>query len=105
MSEDGWNTVGIAGRPSRYTLDTNKLKVAREDSGLILGNAIQFRSWCEGANTKGKDVNKRPTTAGSGPTYSPNFYAALDTSNEDGKRPPPSLSRYISVMDGINTLA
>lgn len=99
-SEDGWNTVGITGRPARYTVDTTKLKVAKEEFGIVLGNAFQYSNWSGGANAKGKDANKRSVTTGSGPTYSPNFYAALDTTNEDGKRPPPpppSSTRYNTV--------
>jgi hypothetical protein len=103
MSEDGWNTVGMSGRPSRYTVDTTKLKAAKDEPELRLGNAGQFRDWGAGANVKGKNANKRPVTVGSGPPYSSNIYAALvDTSSEDGKRLPPSLSRYRPVMDHIN---
>jgi hypothetical protein len=98
MSEDGWNKVGMTGRPSRYTVDTTKLKAAKEDTAIILGNVGQFRGWSGGANVKGKDANKRPVTAGSDSTYSPNMYAALDTSTEDGKRPLP-LSRYGIIVD------
>lgn len=93
MSEDGWNTVGMSGRPSRYTVDTTKLKAAKDEPELRLGNAGQFRDWGAGANVKGKTANKRPATVGSGPPYSSNIYAALvDTSSEDGKRLPSSLS-------------
>jgi hypothetical protein len=105
MTEDGWNTVGITGRPARYTVDTTKLKAAKDETGLILGNAFQFSNWSGGANAKGKDANKRSMTMGSGPTYSPNIYAALDTTNEDGKRPPPpSSTRYNAIVDSINNL-
>jgi hypothetical protein len=101
MSEDGWNTVGMSGRP-RYTVDTTKLKAAKDEPELRLGNAGQFREWSGGANVKGKNTNKRPVTAGSGPSYSSNIYTALvDTSSEDGKRLPPSLSRYRPVVDPI----
>jgi hypothetical protein len=96
MSEDGWNKVGMTGRTSRCTVDTTKLKAAKEDA-IILGNVGQFRDWSGGANTKGKDANKRPVTSGGNPTYSPNMYAALDTSTEDGKRPLP-LSRYSPIV-------
>jgi len=99
MSEDGWNTVGLSGRPSRYTVDTTKLKAAKDEPELRLGNAGQFRDWGAGANVKGKNANKRPVPAGSGPPYSSNIYAALDTSSEDGKRLPPPLSRYNPVLD------
>jgi len=93
MSEDGWNTVGMSGRPSRYTVDTTKLKAAKDEPELRLGNAGQFRDWGAGANVKGKNANKRPAPGvGSGPPYSSNIYAALDTSSEDGKRLPPPLS-------------
>lgn len=92
MSEDGWNKVGMTGRPSRYTVDTTKLKAAKEDTAIILGNVGQFRGWSGGANAKGKDASKRPVTAGGDSTYSPNMYAALDTSSEDGKRPLPLSS-------------
>jgi hypothetical protein len=103
MSEDGWNKVGMTGRPSRYTVDTAKLKAAKEDSVIMLGNVTQFRGWSGGANAKSKDANKRPMTAGGDSTYSPNMYAALDTSSEDGKRPLP-LSRYSPVVDIINNI-
>ncbi|XP_021930528.1 eukaryotic translation initiation factor 4 gamma 3-like isoform X4 [Zootermopsis nevadensis] len=99
-SEDGWNTVGITGRPARYTVDTTKLKVAKEEFGIVLGNAFQYSNWSGGANAKGKDANKRSVTTGSGPTYSPNFYAALDTTNEDGKRPPPPPPSSTSSRPG-----
>jgi hypothetical protein len=99
MTEDGWNKVGMA-RPSRYTVDTQKLKVPKDDSAIILGNVGQFRGWSGGANAKGKDASKRPAVSGGDSTYSPNMYAALDTSNEDGKRPLP-LSRYSPVVDAI----
>jgi len=105
MSEDGWNTVGMSGRPSRYTVDTTKLKAAKDEPELRLGNAGQFRDWGAGANVKGKNANKRPAPGvGSGPPYSSNIYAALDTSSEDGKRLPPPLSRYRPVLDRINNV-
>jgi hypothetical protein len=78
-------------------VDTTKLKAAKEDTAIILGNVGQFREWSCGANTKGKDANKRPVTSGGNPTYSPNMYAALDTSTEDVKRPLP-VSRYNPVV-------
>jgi len=102
MSEDGWNTVGMSGRPSRYTVDTTKLKAAKDEPELRLGNAGQFRDWGAGANVKGKNANKRPGPVGSGPPYSSNIYTALDTSSEDGKRLPPPLSRYRPVLDHRN---
>jgi hypothetical protein len=105
MSEDGWNTVGITGRPARYTVDTTKLKAAKEETGIILGHAFQYSNWSGGANVKGKDANKRSMTTGSGPTYSSNIYAALDTTSEDGKRPPPPTSnRCSSIVDSISNL-
>jgi hypothetical protein len=106
MSEDGWNTVGMSGRPSRYTVDTTKLKVAKEEPELRLGNPGQFRDWGAGANAKGKNASKRPAPGGGGggPPYSANIYAALDSSSEDGKRLPPSLSRYRSILDHRNNV-
>lgn len=85
-------------RTSRCTVDTTKLKAAKEDTAIVLGNVGQFREWSGGANTKGKDASKRPVISGGNPTYSQNIYAALDTSTEDGKRPLP-LSRYSPVCD------
>ncbi|PNF16446.1 hypothetical protein B7P43_G10313 [Cryptotermes secundus] len=90
LSEDGWNKVNV--RTSRCTVDTTKLKAAKEDTAIVLGNVGQFREWSGGANTKGKDASKRPVTSGGNPTYSQNMYAALDTSTEDGKRPLPLSS-------------
>jgi hypothetical protein len=102
MSEDGWNKVVTTGRPARYMVDTTKLKAAKEE-GIVLGPTFQYSNWSGGANTKGKDANKRSMTMGSGPAYSPNIYAALDTTNEDGKRsPPPSSSRYTTIVDSIS---
>jgi len=100
-SEDGWNTVSM--RP-RYTVDTTKLKAAKDEPELRLGNPGQYREWGAGANVKGKNANKRPVPAGSGPPYSANIYAALDTSSEDGKRLPPLLSRYRPVLDYRNNV-
>jgi hypothetical protein len=100
MSEDGWNKVGMTSRTSRYTVDTTKLKVPKDDSAIILGNVGQFRGWSGGANAKSKDASKRPAVSGGDSTYSPNMYAALDNSNEDGKRPLP-LSRYNPVVDAL----
>jgi hypothetical protein len=78
-------------------VDTTKLKVPKDDSAIVLGNVGQFRLFSSGANVKGKDANKRPGTSGGDPTYSTNMYAALDTSNDEGKRPPP-LSRYRPIV-------
>jgi hypothetical protein len=101
VTEDGWNKVGMTPRPSRYSVDTAKLKVPKDDSAIILGNVGQFRGWSGGANAKGKDAaGKRPAVSGADSTYSPNMYAALDTSSEDGKRPLP-LSRYSPLVDAI----
>jgi translation initiation factor 4G len=73
MSEDGRNKVGMTGRPSRYTVDTAKLKAAKEYPVIMLGNVTQFRGWSGGENAKSKDANKRPMTAGGDSTYSPNM--------------------------------
>jgi hypothetical protein len=104
MSEDGWNTLGMSGRPSRYTVDTTKLKGAKDEPKLRLGNAGQFRDWGAGANVKFKNANKRNIRVVSGPPYSSNIYAPPDPSSEDGKRLPPPLSRYRPILDHRNNV-
>ncbi|XP_069700452.1 eukaryotic translation initiation factor 4 gamma 3-like isoform X2 [Periplaneta americana] len=94
MDEDGWNKVTV-GRPSRYTVDTTKLKPKESfDPGLSLGGSYLFSGFGHGASMKGaKDSTKKPMTPAPGSTYSSsNMYAALENSNDDGRRPPPLSS-------------
>jgi hypothetical protein len=55
ICEDGWNTLSM--RP-RYTVDTTKLKAAKDEPELRLGNPGHYREWGVGANVKGKNANK-----------------------------------------------
>ncbi|PSN41963.1 hypothetical protein C0J52_06437, partial [Blattella germanica] len=92
MGEDGWNTVSTSRGANRYTVDASKFKATKDDGGVSLGGSHMFSSWSMGANAKSKDSNKKPLAGGGGGS-SYNIYTALDTANEDGKRPAPSMGR------------